>query len=116
MSLLIAVNIIFLGILPVSAQLVQTPPTELSQETTKPPNTTTSPPLLLFPTDDTNPLASLQWTNVTNTTEAALGLEYSSSGEMYGFFLRWQSCVNALEQIKLTDASLHTYGYRGKGQ
>ena len=119
MSPLVTACITLLTCSLVSTQgLNKPPPQGLSQDPPNSTDTDITPSLLLTPTtnNDTDPLSSLQWTPAPNTTATTSGtpsnLVYSCNGRMYGSNLRYQSCIDALEQIKLTDKTIHTYGYR----
>ena len=57
---------------------------------------------------------SLQWQNMTNTTSLNNRQRYSCS-ELFGTNLHAESCIDAIEQIGLTDDVIHTYGYRKAG-
>ncbi|KAK0517036.1 hypothetical protein JMJ35_000191 [Cladonia borealis] len=104
-----------------TTKLVYDPPLSSLEKTN-----TTSTSLLLEPTNatdaslvfsstngtDSDP--SLQWQNTTNTTSLNSGQRYSCS-EIFGTNLNAESCIDAIEQIGLTDDIIHTYGYRKTG-
>ena len=101
--------------------LVYEPPISSPKETN-----TTDTPLLLDPTTNTNASlvfgstnetqldASLQWQNTTNNTSLNNTISYSCHRE-FGVNIRPESCIDAIEQLGLSDDTPHTYGLRNTG-
>ena len=97
--------------------LVYEPPISSLKETnttdTRPTNNTNAS--LVF--DSTNELhldSSLQWQNITNTTSLNNTISYSCHRE-FGVNLRPESCIDAIEQLALSDDTPYTYGFRNSG-
>ncbi len=78
------------------------------------PTNATDASLVSGPTNGTDLDPLLQWQNTTNTTSLDAGMLYSCSN-LYGTDLHSRSCIDAIEQIRLTDTNIHTYGYRKSG-
>ena len=78
------------------------------------PTNGTDASLVFGSTNGTHSDPSLQWPNTTNTTSLNSFPAYSCHAQ-YGVDLRAQSCIDAIEQVRLTDDTLHTYGYRKSG-
>ena len=57
------------------------------------------------------PISSFPWQNTTNTTTLNGGASYACN-RGFGINLNAESCINAIEQIGLTDDTIRTYGYR----
>lgn len=105
----------------VTTQLVYEPPIS-SFEKANTTNTTllletknaTDASLVFGSTNGTHLDPSLQWQNTTNTTSLDRISSYSCHPQ-YGVDLRAESCIDAIEQLGLTDDTIHTYGYRKSG-
>ena len=104
-----------------TTQLVYDPPISSLQKATSTntslsiePTNATDASLVFGSTNGTDLDPSLSWPNTTNTTSLD-GRRLYSCSSLYGTNLRAESCIDAIEQIGLTDDTIHTYGYRGSG-
>ena len=72
--------------------------------------------LVFGSTNGTHLDPTFQWPNTTNTTSLnSYSFPSYSCHAQYGVDLRAKSCIDAIEQLGLTDDTIHTYGYRKSG-
>ena len=75
------------------------------------PTNATDVSLAFISTNGTDLDLSFPWQNTTNTTTLNGGASYTCN-RGFGINLNAESCINAIEQIGLTDDTMRTYGYR----
>lgn len=102
-------------------QLVYDPPTSSLEKTdttntslSLEPTNATDASLVFSSTNGTDLDALQPWQNTTNTTFLDSAKRYSCS-DLFGTHLKAESCINAIEQLGLTNDVRHTYGYRNTG-
>ena len=79
-------------------------------------NATGRPPLIAGQKNSTGIDPPGQWQGAINATTSVGVINYRCNAELFGSNLRYQSCIDAIEQIRLTDDTIHTFGYRNTRQ